>query len=105
MQTNLKTLSRQYANGTLSKEEYRRARMDLLETVQENDQTQPQVTMPFQPAAELEVQGGASNDELPKKDAGPTQTESTKTGISPSKLVIVLALCIVVAVILATFLL
>lgn len=44
MQTNLKTLSRQYANGTLSKEEYRRARMDLLEAVQDNGMTQPQDT-------------------------------------------------------------
>lgn len=41
MPANLKTLSRQYANGTLSKEEYRRARMDLLDAVQEDDTTRP----------------------------------------------------------------
>lgn len=60
MQTNLKTLSRQYANGTLSKEEYRRARMDLLESVQEKDQTQPQTTMPL-PTADDDQ--GARNSE------------------------------------------
>ena len=47
MQTNLKTLSRQYANGMISKEEYRRARLDLLETVQEDGLTQPQSTVPL----------------------------------------------------------
>ncbi|WP_108123922.1 hypothetical protein [Saccharospirillum mangrovi] len=45
MPTNLKTLSRQYANGTLSKEEYRQARMDLLERVHEDDTTRPQTTL------------------------------------------------------------
>lgn len=44
MPANLKTLSRQYANGSLSKEEYRRARMDLLESVREDDTTRPQIT-------------------------------------------------------------
>ena len=44
MPANLKTLSRQYANGTLSKEEYRRARMDLLEAAEEDDTTRPQTT-------------------------------------------------------------
>lgn len=41
MPANLKTLSRQYANGTLSKEEYRRARMDLLEGARDDDTTRP----------------------------------------------------------------
>lgn len=41
MPANLKTLSRQYANGMLSKEEYRRARTNLLEGVREDDTTRP----------------------------------------------------------------
>ncbi|TGG92062.1 SHOCT domain-containing protein [Natronospirillum operosum] len=62
MQTNLKTLSRQYANGTLSKEEYRRARMDLLESVQEKDQTQPQATVPISTSDESDTQNGDRDD-------------------------------------------
>jgi|AntRauTorckE6833_2_1112554.scaffolds.fasta_scaffold17741_2 hypothetical protein len=46
MQTNLKTLSRQYANGLLTKADYRQARADLIETAQDNDHTEPQVTVP-----------------------------------------------------------
>jgi len=44
MPANLKTLSRQYANGTLSKEEYRRARMDLLDGARDDDTTRPRNT-------------------------------------------------------------
>lgn len=46
MQTNLKTLSRQYANGMLSKQDYRQARSELIEKAQDSDCTEPQTTVP-----------------------------------------------------------
>ena len=46
MQTNLKTLSRQYANGLLTKTDYRQARAELIDQAQDTDHTQPQVTLP-----------------------------------------------------------
>ncbi|WP_114417024.1 hypothetical protein [Marinospirillum perlucidum] len=46
MQTNLKNLSRQYANGLLTKTDYRQARAELIDKAQDNDHTQPQVTVP-----------------------------------------------------------
>ncbi|WP_404414987.1 hypothetical protein [Marinospirillum sp.] len=61
MQTNLKTLSRQYANGLLTKTDYRQARAELIETAQDNDHTEPQVTVP-QSATEEDDQDSESSD-------------------------------------------
>lgn len=105
MQTSLKTLSRQYASGTLSKEEYRRARMDLLEAAQENDETQPHTTMPFQPVAALQQTSSASNDEIEAVPEGQPSPPTSKKGISPTVLMVVLAGVILLAVVLGSLML
>lgn len=57
MHTNLKTLSRQYASGMINRADYRRARAELIDCLQNNDQTQPQRTEPAAP--EDQDRGGA----------------------------------------------
>jgi|GEM_PF-2019038 len=61
MQTNLKTLSRQYANGLLTKADYRQARAELIDNAQDNDHTEPQVTVP-QSSIDDEDQDSDSTD-------------------------------------------
>ncbi|MFO6419778.1 hypothetical protein ACLBKS_06215 [Hylemonella sp. W303a] len=46
MHTNLKTLSRQYASGMISRADYRRARAELIDALHNHDQTQPHTTEP-----------------------------------------------------------
>jgi uncharacterized protein YqgQ len=46
MHTNLKTLSRQYASGMITRADYRRARAELIDALHNHDQTQPQRTEP-----------------------------------------------------------
>lgn len=70
MQTNLKTLSRQYANGVLTKTEYRRARAELIESAQDSDLTEPQATVPFNPK---EQQTEADDD---KEEPEPSGTKA-----------------------------
>lgn len=50
MHTNLKTLSRQYANGLLTRQDYRRAREELLDAVRHpsEDQTGVEQTTPHE---------------------------------------------------------
>lgn len=50
MQINLRTLSRQYASGILTKTEYRKARTNLLEVLVNDDLTVPQTTLTDNPA-------------------------------------------------------
>jgi len=52
MQINLRTLSRQYASGILTKTEYRKARTDLLEYMVDDDLTVPQTTLTDESAKE-----------------------------------------------------
>ncbi|PTY38089.1 hypothetical protein BGP77_16705 [Saccharospirillum sp. MSK14-1] len=62
MPANLKTLSRQYANGALSKEEYRRARMDLLGGVDDDDTTRPRNTQSATPTVVPKTRRDESDD-------------------------------------------
>ncbi|SFX70710.1 SHOCT domain-containing protein [Marinospirillum alkaliphilum] len=64
MQTNLKTLSRQYANGILTKTEYRRARAELIESAQDSDLTEPQATLPYN----AEGEDGPSGNKDPEPE-------------------------------------
>lgn len=63
MQTNLKTLSRQYANGLLTKNDYRQARADLIDNAQDNDHTEPQVTLPQSSVDDDDQEAGSSDKE------------------------------------------
>lgn len=65
MQTNLKTLSRQYANGVLTKTEYRRARAELIESAQDCDLTEPQATVPFNPKEQQTEADGEKEEPEP----------------------------------------
>lgn len=76
MQTNLKTLSRQYANGILTKPEYRKARAELIEATLDNDMTEPQETVPFVPEAEpsSEEEDSDKEDESESEDEASADT-------------------------------
>ncbi|MBE0506143.1 MAG: hypothetical protein IBX50_05405 [Marinospirillum sp.] len=71
MQTNLKTLSRQYANGILTKPEYRKARAELIETSLDNDLTEPQATVPFIADESEPDEDASSENESDNQDAEP----------------------------------
>lgn len=71
MQTNLKTLSRQYANGILTKPEYRKARAELIEASMDNDLTEPQATVPF-----IADEDESSENESDSKDDEPPETST-----------------------------
>lgn len=76
MQTNLKTLSRQYANGILTKTEYRRARAELIESAQDNDLTEPQATLPY----DNDEEDGLSNNKDPESGRlSPAAADKTNT--------------------------
>lgn len=71
MQTNLKTLSRQYANGVLTKTEYRRARAELIESAQDCDLTEPQATLPAAPKEQPAEDGEKEEPEPGQAEARP----------------------------------
>ncbi|SFC26326.1 hypothetical protein SAMN05660443_1970 [Marinospirillum celere] len=73
MQTNLKTLSRQYANGLLTKDDYRQARADLIDQAQDNDYTEPQTTIPLD-----DTESGSSEPTEPPSSAN--QRVDTSSG-------------------------
>jgi hypothetical protein len=81
MQTNLKTLSRQYANGILTKPEYRKARAELIEASLENDLTEPQATVPFVADEDESSESESDNkdDEPPTTSTAPPEETDKKS--------------------------
>ena len=71
MQTNLKTLSRQYANGLLTKADYRQARAELIDNAQDNDHTVPQVTVPQSSIDDEDQQDSDSTDKEGRQGNSP----------------------------------
>jgi hypothetical protein len=81
MDLNLRALARQYARGLTDKEEYRRARADLIESALHEDPTEPSATDPQAELQTTDPQGGSSAGAA---DSGAGDGEGAAMPVSPA---------------------